>query len=92
MRQDCMIPKCPHEARHTLTIRMRRTDTSAVWAPATNFKICDKHATAGAEIEIIFRPKRNGKITTDVYSPAKDGREYHARRTVDIIQGPNRRQ
>jgi hypothetical protein len=90
-----MVPGCggkhgPNEGRHVLTIRMRRPDTSAVWAPTTDFHVCDTHATEGADLEIIYRPKKTSKIVMDVYSPAKDGGELHARRQVPIIQGADR--
>lgn len=90
MRHICMVPGCRNEGKHTLTLRMRRTDTSAVWAPTTDFKVCDKHATEGCDIEVIYRPKRTGVVNMDVYSPAKDGSEMHARRRNPIVQGAER--
>jgi hypothetical protein len=63
-RHHCAVPGCPHrgEGRHVLTLRLRRPDTSAVWAPTTGLYLCDSHATQGCEIEITVRPKKNRKV------------------------------
>lgn len=89
-RHFCMVPGCKQDGRHTITLRCRRPDTSAIWAPTTGAYLCDNHATQGLEIDIKVRPKRNKKVRVTTAAEYRDetGQEYV--REVDIIQGARR--
>ena len=65
---DCIVPGCENEARNRFSIRLRRPDTTAIWAPETGVHICDEHAVKGFNIDIIFRPVESGRILTAVSS------------------------
>lgn len=65
----CIIAGCGNYANHNVSIRLRRPDTSGIWAPNTSAHLCDQHATAGLRIEIILTPQQTGQIETIVHSP-----------------------
>jgi len=73
-----------------ITLRCRRPDTSAVWAPTTGAYLCDKHATGGAELELFFRPKRNRQLVVTTQAKARGETGAKTTRTVDITGGANR--
>lgn len=62
----CLIPNCPNEAVNNLSIRCRRPDTSAIWAPNCNAYLCDDHADNGYTIDISLVPNVKRCITTKV--------------------------
>jgi hypothetical protein len=47
----CLIPGCTNNAENNISIRCRRTDTSAIWAPNTEAYLCDIHAALRAVVE-----------------------------------------
>lgn len=63
---DCLIPGCNRTANNTLSIRCRRPDTSAIWAPNLKANLCDKHATEGCTIDVILTPNTSGHVKTNV--------------------------
>jgi len=82
----CIIDGCPNPALHNLGIRLRRPDTTAIWAPNTDAFVCDTHATQGFTIQIILTPTMSGNIETKVRSqPA--GQTIS--RTTPIVQPAN---
>ena len=86
----CIVPNCPHDGRHSITLRCRRPDTSAIWAPTSGAYLCDKHATEGIEIDMVIRPKRNRKVVITTKSESRGEESRPVTRQADIIQGPKR--
>jgi hypothetical protein len=86
----CMVPGCDQDGRHALTLRCRRKDTSAIWAPPTGAFLCDEHATKGLDIEITVRPTQGKQIQIETVAElaGERGRAHHNK--VPITQGPPR--
>jgi len=80
----CIISGCTNPADHNIGIRVRRPDTSAIWAPNTDAFLCDDHATKGLRITIVLTPTASGEIETDVSSPGGGV----VSRTTPIINPP----
>jgi len=57
----CMMPGCIATPRFILSLRMRRPDSGATWAPNQPAYFCDAHANHGSEIFVIFMPTTTGK-------------------------------
>lgn len=64
----CIISGCPNDAAHNLSVRLRRPDTSAIWAPNTEAFLCDDHAAGGLRVTVILEPTGTGEIETRVFS------------------------
>lgn len=79
----CIITGCENLAEHNLGIRLRRPDTTAIWAPNTDAMVCAPHAVQGLRIDILLAPTQTGEIETIVQS---FGRTVN--RTTPIIQAP----
>jgi hypothetical protein len=47
IEMNCVITGCPNEGRRNLSVRLRRPNTSAIWAPNMDGFLCDEHATGG---------------------------------------------
>jgi hypothetical protein len=80
----CVIPGCQNRADHNFGVRLRRPDTSAIWAPNTEAFLCDAHASQGLRITVIFEPNGTRSIETRVVGilpPAAD-------RITPIINAP----
>lgn len=75
---QCIINGCTNNAEHNLGIRLRRPETTAIWAPNSNAYICDAHATAGLKIHILLEPTSDGHVETFVSS---SGGQIASRRT-----------
>lgn len=67
----CIIQGCTNVAKHYIGVRLRRPNTSAIWAANTNAYVCRHHASQGLEITIILRPTNTGRIETWTRSPRK---------------------
>ncbi len=80
----CIIPGCNNVADHNLGVRLRRPDTSAIWAPNTEAYLCDEHAESGLRIQVIIEPTQTGNIETEVSSPPG----LVASRTTSIKNSP----
>ena len=52
----CLIPNFTNNAENNISIRCRRPDTTAIWAPNTVGNLCDIHADEGYTIDITFTP------------------------------------
>ena len=63
---QCLLPGCPHEPTHLLSLRMRRKDSGADWAPNTEAYFCTGHATEGAQIVVLYSPNTSGEVEIDV--------------------------
>lgn len=67
-----MVPDCPNEGYYTLNLRMRRPDTTAVWAPATGAYFCDDHALGG-KLSLVWEPDESDQVKIE--TSAKSGRK-----------------
>lgn len=65
-KMQCIINGCPNPAHNHFGVRLRRQDTSAIWAPNTEAYICDHHAVTGLAINVQITPAAGGNITTIV--------------------------
>src|SRR4249920_1554863 len=90
MAHSCIVPRCRDVGRHMITLRCRRPDTSAVWAPTTGAYLCDKHATGGAEVELVFRPKRGRELVITTQAKVRGESGVKTTRKIEITGGPNR--
>jgi len=57
---QCLIPNCENEANHNLGARLRRPDTTAIWAEAF---LCDIHASQRYTVDITLTPTATRSIT-----------------------------
>lgn len=64
----CIIAGCSNPGIHNLGVRLRRPDTTAVWAPNTEGYLCDVHAKQGMMITIFLEPNQSGTIKTRIIS------------------------
>ena len=84
----CLIPNCKNNAENNISIRCRRPDTSAIWAPNTVGNLCDIHADEGYTIDITFTPSATRTITTNV--SAGDYSGQCVQRFRSILHNPKR--
>ncbi|GAW47676.1 hypothetical protein Q8W15_16725 [Photobacterium damselae subsp. piscicida] len=80
----CIFPGCHNQATNNLSVRLRREDTSAIWAPNTNAYLCHDHASSGFDVYVVLRPTTGNQITTIV---SVDGGDP-ATRTTSINHRP----
>ena len=80
---QCLIPGCPNNAENNIGIRLRRPDTSAIWAPNSEAFLCDDHAQVGYVVNITLSPLPTREITTNV---SAGGRVES--RTTPIVHHP----
>src|SRR4051812_10557212 len=64
---DCVVPGCTRPASNNLSVRLRRPNTSAIWAPNLDAFVCDHHAVAGARIHVLYEATETGEIETHVH-------------------------
>lgn len=63
---SCIIPGCTNLAPNNFGVRLRRPDTTAIWAPNTEAYICDAHAKQGLIVTVTLEPTNTGEIETNV--------------------------
>lgn len=80
---QCLITNCHNNAQNNISIRLRRPDTSAIWAPNSEAFLCDAHAAQGYIINIDLQPVQPLTITTNVSS----GGQVQSR-TTPIVNTP----
>ncbi len=80
----CIINGCLNEGKHHISIRCRRIDTTAIWAPNCHAFLCDEHAENGCTIDISITPTNTGNIETHV-----SGGGVLVRRTTPINHEAN---
>jgi hypothetical protein len=81
---DCIVPGCSLDALNSLSIRLRRPDTSAIWAPNLDAHVCDVHATSGARIYVLFEATDSGHVETVTNGGGEDSvRRMAIRRTAE---------
>lgn len=74
VKHFCMTPGHEdREAFYTLNVRLRRPDTSSVWAPSTGAYICDECALAGGKLEIVYTPNLGRRSGTPVVRTETSG-------------------
>lgn len=64
----CIVAGCNSSAEHHFGVRLRRPDTTAIWAPNTYAYVCDYHATAGMKVKVELEPTGSGNIDTEISS------------------------
>ena len=90
MSHLCIVPDCDSPGRHMITVRCRRPDTSAIWAPSTGAYLCDQHSTHGGDIEAVFRPRDDRILTTIVTAESHGKRGRAHERRMEVTQGARR--
>lgn len=58
---ECIVPGCSRNAENTLGVRLRKPDTTAIWAPQTNAHVCNVHARSGARVSVIYEATDSGE-------------------------------
>lgn len=80
---QCLIPNCQNDAQNNISIRLRRPDTTAIWAPNTEAFLCDTHASQGYIVNVQLIPAETITITTNVSASRQV-----ASRTTNIVNAP----
>lgn len=62
----CQMPGCRLTPTHLLSVRMRRQDSGADWAPNSEAYFCTPHATRGAHISLLYEPNHTGFVEVAV--------------------------
>jgi hypothetical protein len=62
----CIIAGCDNDAENNFSVRLRRPDTSAIWAPNSAAYICEEHAFSGLKVTVILEDAGTGKIQTRI--------------------------
>ena len=62
----CIVNGCQNHASNNVGVRLRREDTSAIWAPNTEAYICDVHASSGFDIVVQLHTRTDNNIVTHV--------------------------
>lgn len=65
---SCIVPGCSRTGRNTLGVRLRKPDTTAIWAPETEAHVCDTHARSGARVTLIYEATDTGRVEVRTYS------------------------
>jgi hypothetical protein len=68
---DCIVPSCRRNALNNLGVRLRKPDTSAIWAPNANAYVCDVHARSGALVTLIYETNDSGRVELAVQGAGK---------------------
>ena len=58
----CLVPGCRGEVTHVFSMRMRRLDTGADWAPNSTAYFCTSHADSGANVSVLYEPNKSGLV------------------------------
>jgi hypothetical protein len=67
---ECIVPGCSRIARNNLGVRLRKPDTSAIWAPNANAYVCDVHARSGARVTLLYEATDSGRVEIRVQGTA----------------------
>lgn len=78
---ECLVAGCNGKVTHQFSVRMRRQDTGADWAPNIPAYFCEKHAKSGAKVTILYEPDTTGVAEIDAYAV---NRGRHAHRNYEI--------
>jgi hypothetical protein len=80
---NCLIPNCQNDATNNIAVRLRRDDTTAIWAPNSEAYLCNAHAAQGYIINIQLVPSQEMSITTNVSAGG-----HTETRTTPIVNAP----
>ena len=80
---QCIIEGCEDEGVNNFGVRLRRPNTSAIWAPNTEAFICDFHASRGMKVIVFLEPTEHSELETIVRSVSQS-----ASRTTRITHTP----
>lgn len=81
---QCVVPGCGREGRNNLGVRLRRPDTSAIWAPNTQAFVCDSHAESGARILVFYEATASDEVEIEVRGNTSElGRVTEIRHAAD---------
>ena len=80
---QCIIEGCENEGVNNFGVRLRRPNTSAIWAPNTEAYICDFHASRGLRVIVFLEPTEYSELETIVRSVSQP-----AARTTRITHTP----
>ena len=80
---QCIIEGCEKEGVNNFGVRLRRPNTSAIWAPNTEAFICDFHASRGMKVIVFLEPTEHSELETIVRSVSQS-----ASRTTRITHTP----
>ena len=80
---QCIIEGCPNEGKNNFGVRLRRPNTSAIWAPNSDAYICDFHASRGMRVTVLLEATDYGLLETVVRSIGQP-----ASRTTRITHTP----
>jgi hypothetical protein len=64
---ECIVPECKRDAANNLGVRLRKPDTSAIWAPETTAHVCNTHARSGARLTVFYEATTTGRIEIAVH-------------------------
>lgn len=80
---DCVVPGCHVEAHNNLGVRLRRPDTSAIWAPNTEAFVCDAHAAAGARLTVLYEATDTHSVEVSVHGTGQKARRMTPIKVAD---------
>ena len=80
---QCIIEGCENEGVNNFGVRLRRPNTSAIWAPNTEAYICDFHASRGLRVIVFLESTEHSELETIVRSVSQP-----ASRTTRITHTP----
>lgn len=63
---SCIIPGCGNVATNNVSVRLRRENTTAIWAPNTDAYICNEHAEHGFTVEVSLSIRQDRQLETVV--------------------------
>ena len=63
---ECIVLGCKNRAANNISVRLRREDTTAIWAPNTEAFLCNEHAACGLQVDIKIYPNKSKSIETNV--------------------------
>lgn len=62
----CIVQGCNNHATNNFGVRLRREDTTAIWAPNTEAYLCDAHAGTGFIVDVRLTPVHENQVCTRV--------------------------
>lgn len=62
----CIVQGCRNHATNNFGVRLRREDTTAIWAPNTEAFLCDVHAGTGFIVDVCLTPAPENQVCTRV--------------------------
>lgn len=83
---NCLVPNCENNGNHNLGIRLRRPETSAIWAPNCDAFLCDEHADQGYTVDLVLTPKEDNDRTITSNVSVNGGNVVS--RTTNIVHHP----